>query len=228
MIKKAYMCTLCGKAALDKQNIARHIETCPGDLEQITATVTYNITAQRPKEIPVDRMTDMDKDHIITKILTDNTFHFTQDPRQHVERKMSIVQNIESNDKKGVRFFETATTVDDVVVVMARLNGCGLTRQKDIPYVWRINDTGICLFRDGCVTKLSTLDGVKELMMSSLRDIIDLIVDDSNITKDTFYDIDKIREILAFKERSSWWDRMDHVAVWERIKPYIPSVSYNM
>jgi hypothetical protein len=228
MIKKAYMCTLCGKAALDKQTIARHIETCPGDLEQITATVIYNTTATRPREIPFDQLTQKDKEHVITKILTDNTFHFTQDPRQHVKRKMSIVQYIESNDKKGVRLFEDESTIDDVFIKLARLNGCDLTRQKHMPYVWRINDTGICMFRDGYITKLSTMDSVKELMMSSLRDIIDLIVDDSNITKDTFYDIEKIREILKFQQRSSWWDRMDHTAVWEKIKTYIPSVSYNM
>jgi hypothetical protein len=135
------------------------------------------------------------------------------------------VYDVKSNAKNGVRLFENDSTVEDVFVTMARLNGCDLTRGKDMPYVWRINNTDICLFRDECMTKLLKLEHVKERVMKSLGDVIDLIIGDTHITMEEMPDIDKIREILVFKKGSTWWHRMDHDQVWERIKSYLPSVT---
>jgi hypothetical protein len=206
-----------------------HVSKCMGDLETIMGTIVFQddttVQERRPVQIPFDRMTQTDKEHVITNIVRDQIRHFTLDYRRHEVRKMTIVYYIESNAKNGVCLFENDSTVEDVVVTMARLNGCDLTEKK-IPYVWRINDTDICIFKDGCMTKMLELSNVKERVMKSLRDIIDLIAGDTNLTEDTIPGLEKIREILAFKQGSTWWHRMDHDQVWERIKTYLPSVTY--
>jgi nuclear transport factor 2 (NTF2) superfamily protein len=207
-----------------------HVTKCLGDLETIMGTIVFQddttVQERRPVQIPFDRMTQTDKEHVITIIARDQIRHFTRDYRSREKRKMAIVYYIESNAKNGMRLFENDSTVEDVVVTMARLNGCDLTDQKKMPYVWRINDTDICIFKDGCMTKMLDLSNVKERVMKSLRDIIDLIAGDTNLSEDTIPGLEKIREILAFKKGSTWWHRMNHDQVWERIKTYLPSVTY--
>ena len=232
-----YYCSECAYEATVKQKVARHVqESCTDQATLCEKTVIATTddesddssvtTPGSTFKIPFDQMTQSTKEQIITEISPQIVEKFSATcPQPYVWRDQRVRSMKCYIRENKLCPFENDSTVEDVFVTVARLNFCDMTETENT-FVWRINDTDICIMMDTYMIKMLRIDDVKERMMKSMKDVVELLIKESIQPCDEFPGKADIQDILAFKQGSTWWHRMDHKQVWERIKTYLPSVTY--
>jgi hypothetical protein len=232
-----YYCSECAYEATVKQKVARHVNSCDDQATLCEKTVIATTddesddssvtTPGSTFKIPFDQMTQSTKEQIITKISPQIVDIFSGTcPHPYVRWDTQRVRYIRQYiDENKLCPFENDSTVEDVILTMARLNFCDMAPRENT-FVWRINDTDICIIMDMFMIKMLRLDDVKERVMDALKYVVEVLIKASILPCDEFPGKADIQDILAFKQGSTWWHRMDHKQVWERIKTYLPSITY--
>lgn len=231
MIFIKYSCSRCKFARQEKERVRRHVRgTCQGAAVEERC---YNVPSDdeeaiddeaTPQEsridVPYDEMVSLQKIGFITNIQSCLP-RFTHEYTSAETRKNFIIRSMK--DKEGWAPFENDSTVEDVFITMARLN-LGDLAQDENKYVWKIEGTELCVFVDRFMVKMHKLDDIKDYIKDTLKKVIIRMLKKPHIPDNDFPGKAKIQEILETRGGVSWWDRMKHDEVWEKIKLYIPTL----
>jgi hypothetical protein len=232
MIFIKYRCSRCKFARQEKERVRRHVRgnACQG---AVVEERCYNVPTDDEEEIddeatpqvsridvPYDEMVPLQKIGFIANI--QNCLpRFTHEYTSSETRKNIIICSIK--DEEGWAPFENDSTVEDVFITMARLN-FGDLAQDENKYVWIIEGTELCVFVDRFMVKVLKLDDIKDYIKDALKKVIRSMLKKPHNPDNDFPGKAKIQEILETRGGVSWWNRMKHDEVWEKIKPYIPTL----
>jgi hypothetical protein len=118
--------------------------------------------------------------------------------------------------------FDDHESVEEIFLSVFYLD-CSEDVSLERQYIWMIDETDFCLFKEGDTAKIIHTDEARDMLLSSVRKIVDLLVA-SDDPEDDFPGRDKIKEILASVE-NHWWDTLDPDLEWSQITDWLPSLS---
>jgi hypothetical protein len=157
----------------------------------------------------------------ITQILSKRVSSLYHVPStEYSFRKKLLIEQIKSTDTD---LFDNDLRVDDIFLSVFSLD-CSSAASLERQYIWDIKDAYLCLLKEGDTAKLIPFHEARDMIMSSLRKIVDLLAT-SDDPEDDFPGRDKIKKILAPVGDYTWWDFLDQGLVAYEIMKMIPSLS---
>lgn len=221
-----FACSDCNKRSPNKQTLARHIQTvCP--------MATLSVKHMRII-VPDDELTPSFLENSSNQIhwgtlklmITENlskkvpiAYHVPS--TEYSFRKKLLIEQIKSTDPD---LFDNDVRVNDIflsVFFLDSSSAASLERQ----YIWNIKDTGVYLLKEGDTAKLIPFNEARDMIMSSVRKIVDLLAASDDPEED-FPGRDKIKKILSPVGDYTWWDLLDEdLVVHDIMNIMIPSLS---
>jgi hypothetical protein len=135
-------------------------------------------------------------------------------------RKKAIIEDIRS---KYPTMFDDHESVEEIFLSVFYLD-CSEDVSLERQYIWMIDETDFCLFKEGDTAKIIHTDEARHMLMSSVRKILELLAM-SDDPEDDFPGRDKIKKILASGGTHFWWDKNDTELMWGDITECLPSLS---
>jgi hypothetical protein len=171
-------------------------------------------------ECPLENISEDDKKKI-AQILSKRVSSLYHVPStEYSFRKKLLVEQLKSTDTD---LFDNDVRVDDIFSSVFFLD-CGSGASLERQYIWNIKDTGVYLVKEGDTATLIEFHEARDMIMSSIRKIVDLLAT-SDDPEDDFPGRDKIKKILAPIGDYTWWDCLDEELVVHDIMILIPSLS---
>lgn len=151
-------------------------------------------------------------------------------PPPALSQRMGSITSYMSSEETGFylsRMIENATTIEDIFVIMARLNFGDMAHDMN-KVIWKIvvngQETEFCLFIDMCMPDIRRIDDVKDRILLPLRYITQKMV-----IEGVFHRHPNVNKILLGDNIiNKWWNKMDYEQVWKRIKTHLPCVEYTI
>jgi hypothetical protein len=175
-------------------------------------------------ECPLENIPEDDRT-TITNILSERVSSLYHVPStEYSFRKKLLVEQIKSTDTD---LFDNDVHVDEIFLSVFSLD-CSSAASLERQYIWNIKEAGVYLVKEKDTAKLIEFHEAEDMIMSSLRKIVDLLATSDDPEED-FPGRDKIKKILApVGDRyriHTWWDCLDKDLVAYEIMKMIPSLS---
>jgi hypothetical protein len=224
-----FTCSACAYETCNRSDIANHKKKC--DDRATIDTLLCDVVPNDPKiEETFEHMIqgEFRKSRIIDTFMRSRPGMGLLPPPALSQRMGSIMSYMRSQEVDFFlsKYFNEATTIEDIFVIMARLNFGDLTHDMN-KVIWKIvvdgQETEFCLFLDMWMPDIRKMDDVKDRILLPLRYIVDTMV-----VEDNFHKHPNVKKILWEGDvfPKEWWNKMDYGQVWARIKKYLPRVEY--